>query len=214
MLIFLHFFNLPKTDCERTIPQHYTYIGLDFVFSLSNDADDVELAKNGIHDQFLEDLNKGFLRTNLIRGDIEHNKIQTLSQTHETCVVITETPSVRPTELTENPSIKIPESSTSLLFQILLKSNKNASELSSCCRNEILVSLRQVLKNTINEISSKPIPNRTLYKSEKNGLHHSLRSRKIKDVKKNKRNLEDDRSDDGPQLYAVLLDQIIDQVGK
>ena len=173
----------------------------------------MELAKNEIRDQFLEDLNEGFLRTNLIRGDIQQNQIQTLSQTHETCVVITETPSVRPTELTENPSIKIPNSSTSLLFQISLKSNKNASELSTCCRNEILVSIRQILKDTINEITSKPIPKRTLYK-EKNGPHHSLRPRKIKGVKKNKRYLEDDRSDDGPQLYAVLLDQIIDQPGK
>ena len=174
----------------------------------------MELAQNKIRDQFLNDLGDGYLRMNIIRGGILDTRIQTLSQEHESCALITDSPSIRPSEVTPNPSMNIPETSSSLLFQIALKSNKNAEELALCCRNQILISVREILRKTINDIASKPIQNRNLNFEEKTISHHSLRSSKGINLLKKQRHLQDDRSDEGPQLYAVILLDISDQEGK
>ena len=159
-------------------------------------------------------MERDYVRTNMIRQNIDASHFQTLSQTHESCAVITESPSIRPSEVTTSPSFHKKEGSSSLLFQIALKSNKNAAELSICCRNQVLVSMRHVLKKTINDIASKPIPKRILYSSEKEIAKPSLEQSNIIHMESYLRNLQEDRDDQGAQLHAVILEKIVDQEGK
>lgn len=194
------------------MPQQYTSMSFYIWFRIKENEDE-QLALSKIREKFYHDMENDYVRTNMIRQNIDENHFQTLSQRHESCAVITESPSIRPSEVTVSPSIHIPEGSSSLLFQIALKSNKNASELSICCRNQVLISMRQVLKKTINDIASKPIPKRIMYSSEKDISQPSLERSYINHGKTYLRNLQDDRSDEGAQLYAVILEDLIDQEG-
>ena len=184
------------------------------MFQIDTDKD-ADLALTTVRDEFLNDLRLDYIRMDFIRSEyLEENYFRTLSQTHEPCFVITESPSAMPTTNTEKPSIHKPEGSSSLLFIIMLRSNKSASETSICCRNQVLLSGREILKKTINDIASKPTPTRTLYDSKKKISQQTLGSTKDNNTKKYLRTLQQDRDDEGAQLYAVILEKMIDQEGK
>ena len=184
------------------------------MFQIDTDKD-ADLALTTVRDEFLNDLRLDYIRMDFIRSEyLEENYFRTLSQTHEPCFVNTESPSIMPTTNTEKPSIHKPEGSSSLLFIIMLRSNKSASETSICCRNQVLLSGREILKKTINDIASKPTPTRTLYDSKKKTSQQTLGSTKDNNTKKYLRTLQQDRDDEGAQLYAVILEKMIDQEGK
>ena len=114
----------------------------------------VAITSSFIANEFQKSIENGELEENIIRGGVSKDQIGELSMdggapAHLLCAndVL---PSASPTsEASSSPSLAPIEAPLSLLFQVALAGGKTASELSECCRDQVLDGARLSLSGIL-----------------------------------------------------------------